>query len=73
MTDTPKFCWMVKNAECNPPWWFVFGRELTGESLVVGTGSTHGAPRTAARYVVEAIPFDSTIVGLRPARYLANV
>jgi hypothetical protein len=67
MTATPRFCSMVKNAERNLPWWFLFVRELTGESLVVGTGSTHGAPRTAARYVVEVIPFDFTIVGLPPS------
>jgi glycosyltransferase involved in cell wall biosynthesis len=43
-------------------------RDLTGELIVVDTGSTDATPLIAARYGAAVIPFDFTVVDFAAAR-----
>jgi len=74
MTATPRFCWMVKNAERKPPMVSPLrARADRREPCRRHQFNPWSAAAPRVRYVVEVIPFDFTIVGLRPARHLANV
>jgi hypothetical protein len=72
MLATPGLCWM-KDAERNLPRFLLSVRMPTCDSIVSATGASHGAPPIAARYLVEVIPFDFTIVDFAATRQLANV
>lgn len=61
-------CMMVRNEERNLPGCLDRVRDLTGELIVVDTGSTDATPSIAARYGAEVIPFDFTVVDFAAAR-----
>jgi glycosyltransferase involved in cell wall biosynthesis len=68
MPDTLSLCMIVKNEEGNLPRCLDSVRGLTGELIVVDTGSTDATPRIAASYGAEVIPFDFTFVDFAAAR-----
>jgi glycosyltransferase involved in cell wall biosynthesis len=71
MQDALSLCMVVKNEERNLPRCLESVRELTGELIIVDTGSTDGTQSIAARRGAEVIPFDFTTVDFAAARNCA--
>ena len=66
--DALSICIVVKNEERNLSRCLDSVRDLTGELIVVDTGSTDATPLIAARYGAAVIPFDFTVVDFAAAR-----
>jgi glycosyltransferase involved in cell wall biosynthesis len=68
MRDTLSLCMIVKNEERNLPRCLDSVRGLTGEFIVVDTGSTDATARVAACCGAQVIPFDFSVVDFAAAR-----
>ena len=64
-------CLIVRNEERNLPRCLDGVRDITGELIVVDTGSTDATPEIAVRYGARVVPFDFSTVDFAAARNYA--
>jgi len=68
LPDALSLCMIVKNEERRLPECLDSVRDLTGEFIIVDTGSTDRTPGIAADYGAQVVPFDFAVVDFAAAR-----